>query len=336
MSEVKKPTVSVIMPLLNEEKYVADCVESLLKQDYPRTDMEWIFVDGMSKDKTVAILEDYQRKYPELIQIYSNPNQTAPYAMNIGIRHAVGKYIIRLDAHADYPSDYLSKCVHYLDTTDSDNVGGLAETKAKTSLGALIAKMLSSKFGVGNSQFRTGGKTGYVDTVPFGAFRREVFEKWGLFDERLARNEDNEINYRIRKNGRKVLLVDDIHFTYYCRDTLKGICNMAKNNGKWNIIVLTVCPGSMGIRHYVPLAFLLSLLFLPLFGLLHPAFWWLLLCELGLYFLLDLLFSVKLTHKPVEILTLLFLFPAFHLSYGFGSLLGIFGVLSGKYKNKKN
>mgnify|MGYP003461482610 FL=1 len=176
MSE-KTPFISVVMPIYNEEKYISQCIESLLKQDYPEDKMEWIFVDGCSTDNTVSILNDYQNKNPGLIKVFNNPNKTVPYAMNIGIKNSVGKFIIRLDAHAEYADDYFSKCVYYLQTTDADNVGGVIETKSVGNVGEAIAAVVSSKFGVGNSQFRTNGEDGYVDTVPFGAFRREVFEK---------------------------------------------------------------------------------------------------------------------------------------------------------------
>lgn len=325
-------TVSVVMPLYNEEKYIENCIESLLLQDYPQDDMEWIFVDGGSTDRTVEILKAYEEKYPHLIRVYNNPHKTVPYAMNIGIDKAIGKYIVRLDAHADYAKDYIRKCVYYLDTTDADNVGGVIETKSKGFTGNAIAMMLSSKFGVGNSQFRTNGSSGYVDTVPFGAFRKEVFEKWGGYDERLTRNQDNEMNARIRRNGGKIYLASDIQLSYYCRDSIHGIADMAVKNGMWNIITMKLCPGSMGIRHFVPLAFLLSLLVLIPMSFVHPLFLWTLVIELVLYFGLDLLFSVKATQGMQYVPMVFILFPIFHLSYGFGSLKGIFKILGGKYK----
>ena len=318
----KNIVVSVVLPIFNEEKYIEDCILSLLEQDYPKDMMEWIFVDGGSVDKTKEIISDFMHRFPELIKIYNNFKKTAPYAMNIGIKAAKGEYIIRLDAHSEYTSNYISKCVHYLETTDADNVGGIAETKGKGFIGKGIALMLSSKFGVGNSQFRTYGKSGYVDTVPFGAFRREVFKKYGMYDERLTRNQDNEMNYRIRKNGGKIYLADDIRFTYYCRDSIKGIVDMAAQNGKWNIITMKLSPGSMGIRHFVPFLFLLSLMVLPILALLSPLFLYLLLLEVSLYLFFDLVFSVKSATKLVYIPILLILFPIFHLAYGFGSLKG--------------
>lgn len=260
---IEKKFISVVMPVYNEEKYIENCIESLLLQDYPQQYMEWIFVDGCSDDDTQKLIAKYINEYPDLIKLFNNPQKTVPYAMNIGIKEAKGEYIIRLDAHADYNREYISKCVHYLNTTDADNVGGIAETKSKGFVGGCIAKMLSSKFGVGNSQFRTNGVSGYVDTVPFGAFRKEVFDRWGGYNERLTRNQDNEMNYRIRKNGGKIYLANDIRFSYYCRESIKGISNMAVKNGMWNVITMKLCPGTMGVRHFIPLVFLLSLIFCP-------------------------------------------------------------------------
>ena len=324
--------ISVVMPVYNEEKYIENCIDSLLLQDYPQECMEWIFVDGMSSDRTRELIRAYIEKYPKLIKLLSNPNKTVPYAMNIGIKEARGKYIIRLDAHADYNKDYISKCVYYLDTTDADNVGGVAETKSKGFVGNAIAKMLSSRFGVGNSEFRTNGESGYVDTVPFGAFRREVFEKWGGYDERLTRNQDNEMNYRIRKNGGKIYLSSDIKLSYYCRDSIKGISDMAVKNGMWNVITMKLCPGSMGVRHFIPLAFLLSLIILPIAGIIYHPIWWLFVLEMALYFSLDCLFSAKQASGIKEFFLLVVLFPIFHITYGAGSLKGILKLFSKEYR----
>ncbi len=325
--------VSVVMPVFNEEKYIDKCIESLLKQDYSKSNMEWIFVDGCSTDKTVSILNSYVERYPELIRVYNNPQKIVPYAMNIGISVSRGKYIVRLDAHAEYASDYISKCVYYLENTDADNVGGVAQTKANGFMGKAIAKMLSSKFGVGNSQFRTNGKSGYVDTVPFGAFKREVFKKYGGYDERLVRNQDNEMNFRIRKNGGKIYLSDEIHLSYYCRDSIKGIAQMARKNGMWNVITMKLCPGSMGLRHFIPLTFVLSVVLLAILGILHPIFWLGLSIELFLYLIMDIFFSVKQASNVKEAFALVLIFPVFHISYGMGSVKGIIKLFAKEYRN---
>ena len=324
--------VSVVMPVYNEEKYIKKCIESLFLQDYPLEKMEWIFVDGGSNDNTVKILEDYRQQHLELIKILNNEKKIVPCAMNIGINASCGKYIVRLDAHADYAKDYISKCVYYLNNTDADNVGGIAETKSTGFMGNAIAKMLSSKFGVGNSRFRTNGKSGYVDTVPFGAFRREVFSEYGGYDERLVRNQDNEMNYRIRKNGGKIFLADDIKLSYYCRDSVKGIADMARKNGQWNIITMKLCPRAMGMRHFIPFLFVISIVFLVALGFLNSLFWYGLVCEIGLYLCLDIIYSIKQAKGIGQFFLLLSLFPLFHISYGVGSLLGILKLFSKKYR----
>ncbi len=326
-------TVSVVMPVYNESKYIDKCIQSLLLQDYPKGDMEWIFVDGNSLDDTVERIQNYATQYHELIKVLNNPHKIVPYAMNTGIVASKGKYVIRLDAHADYATDYITKCVHYLDTIDADNVGGVADTKSHGFVGNCIAKMLSSRFGVGNSEFRTNGSSGYVDTVPFGAFRREVFSKYGGYDERLVRNQDNEMNYRIRKNGGKIYLADDIHLSYYCRDSIKGISDMAKKNGMWNVITLKLCPGAMGLRHFIPMVFALSIISLVLLGLISRWFWWLITIELALYLSLDVYFSIRKAGNVKEIGMLLLLFPTFHISYGVGSMKGIAKLFSKEYRD---
>lgn len=319
--------ISVIVPVYNEEKYLDSCIASMLEQDYPKAAMEWFFVDGMSTDRTLEILSSYRDQYPELIHVLQNPNKTVPYAMNIGIREAKGVYIIRLDAHAEYANDYFSKCVEVLDETGADNVGGVMETKSCTPIGKTIAKMLSSRFGVGDSHFRTSGKDGYVDTVPFGAFRREIFEKVGLYDERLSRNQDSELNYRIIHNGGKVFLSNKIKLAYYCRDSVKGIVKMALLNGKWNIITSHFCPGSMRLRHFIPCLFVLSLIGMPLLTWLWWVFGILFSLELLTYSALDILFAARSAESFKEFWQLLYLFPLFHICYGWGSVLGIFKVL---------
>ena len=251
--------------------------------------------------------------------------------MNIGIKNSRGKYIVRLDAHSEYPVDYISKCISTLENVDADNVGGLAITKGHGIIGEAFSKVLSSKFGVGNSSFRTNAPSGYVDTVPFGAFKREVFEKYGYYDERLTRNQDYELNYRIRKNGGRIYLNSDIKLIYYCRNTISGIIKQSFQNGKWNVITFRLCPGSMSIRHFVPLMFILSLIILPLLGLFHPVANWILLLELSLYFVLDIIFSIKMASSMKKMLLLTVMFPMLHLSYGIGSFIGLIsGVIRSK------
>lgn len=318
--------VSVIVPLYNEEKYIKDFIVSLANQTFPVEQMEWIFADGRSTDRTVEIINSFveEHKYP--IILLDNEKRKTPYALNMAIEQAKGNYIVRLDAHASYYPDYIEKCVYYLDTTDADNVGGVAETSANGFVGHAISQMLSTKFGVGGSDFRTGNGNQYVDTVPFGAFRREVFERVGLFNTKLLRSEDNDMNARIRESGGKIWLAEDIRFRYFCRDTVKGILKMGLQNGNALFHTLRENPRAMSVRHFIPFGFLMSLIVLPLLSAFVPIFWWAFAAEMGLYLLLDLYFSfVSAEQKKCGWITL-WLYPLFHIVYGIGSLLSMVNI----------
>jgi len=316
---------SVVIPIRNEERYIKQCIESLIRQDYPADKMEIFFVDGRSTDKTRDIVMKYSSEHKH-IHLLDNQYKTVPYAMNIGIRASSGRFIVRKDAHSIYAEDYISQCVSCLEKTGADNVGGVVQTRGRGFWGNVIAMVLSSRFGVGNSSFRVGAKDGYVDTVPFGAFRREVFEKYGYYDVRLTRNQDNEMNYRIRKNGGKVYLSNDIKLTYFCRDSVGNLARMGFQNGKWNVITSFLCPGTMGVRHFIPMLFVLSLLTIGLFSMFfqHSLWPYLLLAEVMCYGLLDVCFSINLAMRSgfKYFLPLIILYPLFHICYGFGSLMG--------------
>ena len=323
------PFISVILPVRNEEKYIRACVTSVFEQDYPADKMEVIFVDGCSSDRTVEILQEMQKTYPQIV-VLENPNRTVPYAMNIGIAASRAPVIVRLDAHAEYPADYVRLSVETLLSVECDNAGGCCETRGRGFMGDAIAQMLSTPLGVGNSTFRLAPESGYVDTVPFGCWKRELFDRIGGFDERMTRNQDNELNHRIRKNGGKIYLNHNIRVIYYCRDTIKGIMKMGFQNGKWNVITMTLVPGSMGVRHFVPLAFVLSTVMLLLLTLLTQSwlFGGLLALEWGAYLLLDFFYAYTIAKEkgmkylPVEVI----LYPAFHFAYGTGSMMGILSL----------
>ncbi len=318
-----EPVVSIIMPVYNESAFIDICMESLMKQTYPKDKMEWIIIDGISTDDTVEKL----KKYSDYINLHilKNEKRLVTYALNIGIQHACGKYIIRMDAHAEYAEDYIEKCIYYLEHTDADNVGGIAFTEGKGFVGKANSEILSSKFGVGNSKFRTECKSGYVDTVPFGAFRREIFDRIGLFDPELPRSEDGDFNSRIRSNGGKVFLASDIQFTYYCRNTVKGLLSQAIKNGNALFLTFRKNPKAMSLRHYIPFLFVMSLVVLPIISIFLPFFRWILAAEAVVYFLFDLFFCLKCSKRAYFFYKLI-MYLVFHISYGLGSLLGLLNI----------
>lgn len=313
--------VSVIIPVLNEEHYIMGLLKCIEEQDFDPNEVEYLFLDGGSTDNTNYFIDTYNHLRPH--RIIANPNRTQAWAMNVGTAAARGEIIIRMDAHAEYPSNYVSECVKALEAGLGDNVGGYAITQGKGELGPTIAKLLSSKFGVGNSQFRTSVESGEVDTVPFGCFYKSYLEKIGGFDTRLDRNEDNEINHRIHQLGGKVYLSNTIHFVYYCRNTISGLCAQAMGNGQWNVITMKLIPGSMGIRHFVPFVFFLSVVCLSVLSFVHHAFLMLFGLEFALYFTLAMVFASQAADSFKEGLILTFLFPMFHFCYGYGSFKGL-------------
>lgn len=320
--------LSVICPIYNEEKYISKCIDSILAQDYPKDDLEVIFVDGMSKDRTREIVAEYTAQYP-FIRLIDNPDKIVPPAMNKGILASKGDVIMRLDAHSTYASNYFSVLVNALNELGADNVGAVCKTDVlnKTPKTLAIKEVLSNKFGVGNSTFRTGvDQVMEVDTVPFGCWRRDVFDKYGLYDVRLVRNQDIELNKRILRGGGKICIVPDTYCTYLARENYAALAKNNYGNGKWNILTVfyTKQFDSLSIRHFVPLAFVLSLIIPVLFSFLYWPI--ILIAGLSLLAYVTLLGteSVKISiSKKLNFGYLLVSFIVLHLSYGWGSLIGL-------------
>lgn len=320
--------LSVICPIYNEEKYIAQFLDSLLQQDYPKNDLEILLVDGMSKDKTRDIVAGYIANYP-FIRLIDNPDKIVPYAMNRGIDAAKGDIIMRLDAHASYQPDYFSVLVNGLKRLNADNVGTVCKTDVlnKTPKTLAIREVLGNKFGVGNSTFRTGiDKEQVVETVPFGCWRKEVFEKYGKYDVRLVRNQDIELNKRIIRGGGKIYILPDTYCTYLARETWHALAKNNYGNGKWNILTVyyTKMFSSLSLRHFIPLLFLLSLIVPLLLALVWWPFALVSLASLLAYAGLLSAVSLKLAlQKKLNFFFLLITFFVLHLSYGWGSLMGI-------------
>lgn len=326
--------ISIIIPIYNEEKYIDSCLSSIVRSDIDKNGMEVFVVDGKSTDNTSNIVKEYCEKYP-YIKLIINSKRIVPCAMNIAIKKAKGDFIIRLDAHSEYPPDYISKLIESAQKLDADNVGGICITKTRliTDKTKAIVAVLSNKFGVGNSYFRTGSnEIKEVDTVPFGCYKKEVFEKYGLYDERLERNQDIELNKRIKRGGGKLFLVPEIKCTYYARETYRALAKNNYQNGMWNIYTCyyTKKLSSLSFRHFIPLILVLSLL-LPLLIsiLIWPPIIYISIASLTAYVLFVSIISIMLSIKDLSFIYLFAGFTILHLSYGFGSMIGLF-----HYKSK--
>jgi len=318
--------VSFVVPVRNEEEYIRACLQSLVEQDYPFGDLEIIVVDGRSSDRTREIIEEIGRQNRK-VRWLDNPAGIVPTAMNIGIRAARGVVIIRADGHNTYPRDYAANCVRYLEQTGADNVGGpLVTVSADDSFSAkLVAAVLSSPFGVGNSKFRTSREEGFVDTVPFGAYRKEVFDRVGMYNEKLIRNQDIDLNARIRKSGGRIYLTPVLTTQYHPVKTFWGLLKYTYKTNRWHLFTIRENKQAMRLRHVAPAVFLLCLLallpasFMSLYARLFLG------AILSVYLLIGCYFSVGPRFRGNLVLALVFPFATlgFHVAYGIGILFGL-------------
>ena len=300
--------------------------------------MEVLFLDGMSTDKTLQIIIQYAKNQP-FIKLIPNPEQFVPQAMNLGIQKAKGDIIIRLDAHASYPKQYISKLIFYLDKLNADNVGGIwnIQPRSNSLKAKAIAKTLAHPVGVGNALYRMGTDVPQeVDTVPFGCYPKSVFDKYGLYDIRLNRNQDIELNKRIKRHGGKIFLIPEVQCTYFARDTFVSLWKNNYTNGKWVILTawITKTLDSLSLRHFVPLVFFGYILlcifsFLKIIVLGFDIWSGLLLLPLCFYFLIILFFSFTSSLREKDLRLLPYFVVSFftlHLSYGVGSFVGLFSI----------
>lgn len=329
--------VSVVIPIRNEENYIDLFIKSVLKQDFPKENLELIFVDGMSDDKTLDILKSYKRTY-DFINIYANYNKTVQHALNIGIKNAKGDIIVRMDVHSEYSEDYISKCVEYLRKTGAQNVGGPMIARGKTPIQKVIAAAYHSEFALGGGKFHDENFEGYADTVYLGAFKRETLINLNLYDENLPRSEDDDLNFRLLESGGKVFITPKIKSVYYPRSTYKDLFSQYYEYGFWKVAVIKKHHKPARISHLVPASFVL---FIILFGILScflkplRLFYF---SILGVYILLNAYFSfknqkVKSTKDKFKLMWVHFLL---HFSYGLGFIMGLFEFFIKKKFSKKS
>jgi cellulose synthase/poly-beta-1,6-N-acetylglucosamine synthase-like glycosyltransferase len=323
------PAISVIVPMRNEATTISRCLHSLLSQTIPASEYEIIVVDGMSEDDSMATVLKLQVEAPNLT-VLKNPSRTMPAGMNIGLRHAGSPVVIVAGAHTNYPSHYLKTCLKYLDRTGADVVGGPLLTAARGSGFApgMIAAILSSRFGVGNAAFRTGLKEGWVDTVPYGAYKKEVFDHCGMYDEDLVRAQDAELHARIRHGGKRIYQTPELVTYYHPVSTFQAFWRKAFLDGKWQYLATIKNPQSFSLRRFVPVFMVLLLAGLALTTIIFPATWMLIAVVMLLYFLAGLYFGstqADATNLLTRILVPFFAFP-FHVCYGVGTLAGLWHI----------
>lgn len=315
------------MPCRNEEKYIRGCLDSVIANDFPKELLTVMVIDGMSTDRTREIVKEYAERYP-FIRLLDNPDKVQTFATNIGINECDDSVILRMDAHAEYPIDYISKSVSWIEKEMADCVGGVCVTKpgGDTAVARAIALALSHPFGVGNSYFRIGSQGPKdADTVPFGCYRKEVFDTVGLFNENLNRTDDLEFNLRMKRAGGKILLVPEIQSFYYARSNLRDLARQNFGNGFWVVYSLAYANLPFSFRHLVPFVFVSALIGSLMLSFLSHPFIILFGMIAGLYSAANTFFSLSLSlkHGLKYFPFLVASFATLHFSYGLGSLWGM-------------
>jgi glycosyltransferase involved in cell wall biosynthesis len=323
--------VSVIVPMRDEAAHIRECLKSLLHQTMAPGAYEIIVVDGQSTDGSADLVRSLQTDTPN-VMLLQNPSRTMPAGMNMGLRHARGDVIIVAGAHTVYPAEYIEKSLYFLAKTGAQVVGGplITVSSRDTFVGRMIATLLSCRFGVGDSAFRTRLKDGFVDTVPFGAYRREVFQQVGGYNERLVRIQDHELHARIRQNGGQIYITPELTTEYRTVPSYRLLCKKGFNTGLWQFYTLSQNSTSFALRHFVPLCFVLWLATLSTLAKFWPGMTGLLVATLALYVVSGFRFGASEFQRTSSITRLLipiYAFP-FHLSYGVGTIAGLWYLVS--------
>ena len=322
----KVPFVTLIMPIRNEAGFIARSLGAVLAQDYPHDRMEVLIADGMSTDGTRDVIVCLAQAYPGIrVTVLDNPGKIVPTGMNAALARAQGEMIVRVDGHTIVAPDYVRECIAALKRSGASNVGGRMDPVSEGRVGQATALATSSQFGVGGARFHYSDREELVDTVYMGAWPRNVFDRIGLFDEELVRNQDDEFNYRLRSRGGKILLSPRIKSLYYNRSTNRDLWRQYLQYGYWKIRVMQKHPPQMRPRQFVPPLFVFVLLISSLTAPFFATGKWTFLLVAGFYLIANLAASIKLAKVcSWRLLPLLpITFVILHVAYGVGFLIGL-------------
>jgi succinoglycan biosynthesis protein ExoA len=320
--------VSIIVPCRNEKDFIEASLRSMLAQQPVPGGIEIIVSDGMSDDGTGKILRQLEKEDPR-VRVIENPGLITTSGLNAAILTAHGKIIVRMDAHTRYASDYIHQCVAVLRETGADNVGGPWVAEGQGYIGRAIAAAFQSPFAVGGARGHNPTYEGLIDTVYLGCWPREVFDRVGLFDEELVRNQDDEFNLRLRRAGGKIWQSMRIKSWYRPRGSLKALFQQYMQYGYWKVRVIQKHRLPASLRHLVPACFVLLLIVVPLVSFWWPPMAWGWLALVGMYLLgnvaASFLTAARSGWKLLPVLP--FVFACFHFGYGVGFLRGILDFL---------
>lgn len=325
---MKKLTISIIIVAMNEEEYLENILGDLLKQTYNHSLIDVILIDSLSTDNTLEIMREFKRKqnFRNTI-ILSNENKRLAYGWNLGIKNAKTDLVLRVDAHSSIPNDFVEKNIFRIEQGERVSGGARPNVLAPSDNTKWNDALLAAEgaiFGSSIAPYRNSKKSKYVNSIFHGVYERKIFDEIGLLNVSLGRTEDNEIHYRMRKNGILLSYDPDIISYQYVRSSLKKMIKQKFLNGYWIGLTTYVCAKCFSIFHFVPFLFVLSLLFsMILSGLNITSLPLLLIISIYILFLV-LTTMITFIQKKFNIyyLCLIFILPLLHLSYGMGTLLG--------------
>ncbi len=323
-NRIAQPAVSIVVPCRNEKGHIESMLRSILAQEPPPGGFEIVVTDGMSDDGTRTILERLAAQDTRL-RIVDNPGRIVSTGLNAAIQEARGSAIVRMDAHTEYAADYVKRCVEILNSTGADNVGGPARTKSTGKMQAAIAAAFHSRFSTGRGGFHDPNYEGVVDTVTYGCWPREVFDRLGLFDEELVRNQDDEFNLRLTRSGGKIWQSPLIKSWYRPRTSMASLFTQYMQYGYWKVRVIKKHKLLPSARHIIPLCFLLSLVLMPATFVLWPSLFPLWLGAVAAYFACSSVASlITAARYGWRLLPLLpCVFACYHFGYAYGFCRGI-------------
>ncbi len=246
-ADVRWPSVSIIMTVVNEERHLADAIERLLAQEYPG-DLEIVVAVGPSRDRTREVADEVAATHDH-VTVVDNPSGRTPSGLNAAIAASTGDVIVRIDGHSMVPSDYVATGVRVLEETGADNVGGVMAAEGTNAFEDAVARAMTSVFGVGGASFHVGGEAGEAPTVYLGCFRRSALERVGGYDETMVRAQDWEMNLRIRQSGGVIWFTPEMHVTYRPRHTLKALARQYHDYGRWRREVARRHPETVSLRY---------------------------------------------------------------------------------------
>lgn len=344
---MNKLKVSIIVPCYNEEQTIALLLQAIYDQTYPRDKIEVIVADGKSSDSTREKIKDFSHEHPELVvKIIENSKRIIPAGLNRAIEVCSGEYIVRLDAHSKPDPSYVSNAINALELGLGDNIGGVwviqpfqHQGQRPTCIARGIAAAASQPLGVGDARYRFTSKPGEVDTVPFGAFRRDLVNRVGYFNENLLTNEDYEFNHRIRLKGGKIYLDPAIRSIYYARADYTALIQQYWRYGYWKVKMLNLFPGSIRWRQVLPPLFITFLILGSVLAIFYKPFLVLLSIQIGIYITSLVAVSFLIAVKKKD-LCLIFTMPValacMHFAWGMAFIYSLAQYFIRKFRFKSS